>query len=52
MLKQVLYKATAKSQKNTNKRPGIEFALFNGTGEMRMDNVSYENSSLYFISTL
>ena len=35
--------------KNTNKCPGIEFALFNCTGEMGMDNFGYVNSSLYFI---
>ena len=32
------------SNQNTKKSPGIEFALFNCTGEMGMDNFGYLNS--------
>ena len=38
------------SNQNTKKSPGIEFALFNCTGEMRMDNFVYLSSSLYFMA--
>ena len=35
--------------KNTKKSPRIEVALFNFTGEARMDNFGCLNSSLYFL---
>ena len=38
--------------KNTKMSPGIEFELFNYTGEMGMDHFGYLSSSLYFISIL
>ena len=38
------------SNENTKNSPGIESALFNCTGEMRMDNFGYLNSLLYCIS--
>ena len=37
---------------NTKKNRGIDFALFNCMGEMRMDNFGCLNSSLSFISVL
>ena len=37
---------------NTKMSPGIRFAHFSCTGEMRIDNFGYLNSTLYFISTL
>ena len=37
---------------NTKKSPGIEFALFACTEEMRMDSFGFLNCSLYFISIL
>ena len=40
------------SDQNAMKSPGIEFALFNCTGEIGMDNFGYLNSTLYFISIL
>ena len=40
------------SNQNTKKSPGIEFALFNCTEEMGMDNFGYVNSLFCFISTL
>ena len=38
------------SNQNTKKSPEIDFALFNYTVEMGMDNFGYLNSSLYFVS--
>ena len=38
------------SNRSTNKRSGIGFALFNCTGDMGMNNFGYLNSSFYFIS--
>ena len=35
------------SNQNCKKSPAIEFALFNCTGEMNVDNFGYLNSSLY-----
>ena len=50
----LLYKAIRKRPiKNTKKSPGIEFALFNCAGKMRMDSLGCLNSSLFnFISIL
>ena len=38
------------SNHNTTTIPGIEFVLFNCTGEMGMDDFGYLKSSLYIIS--
>ena len=40
------------ANQNTKISPGFEFALFNCTGGMRMENFNYLNSSLYFIFIL
>ena len=48
--KETLLNYQKMSNQNTKEKPGIEFTLFNCTGEMGKDNFGYLNSSFYFIS--